>query len=169
MTLTPLNAAQLRAKGGTKAETIAAELAKVKVVTDALEAVDAGGLKVARVALSGGNANAFAFSWGNPETSKIIVTRIVVDVLVKGATGGAVLDVGPGATATTHSDTLIDGLDVATAVVCADNITNKGTNGLSICKLDEAGGTTSYITGQILTQNATALAGIVYIYYIIVS
>lgn len=165
MTLTPLNAAQLRAKSGTKASIMAAEFAKVKTETDALAAVDAAGLKIARVALAGGNANAFAFAWANPLTSKIIVTKAVVDVTTKSASAGALLDVGPGATATTHSDTLIDGLDIATAVICADNVTNKGTNGLSICKLDEAGGTTSYITGQILVQNATALAGYAYIFY----
>jgi hypothetical protein len=155
----------LRLKAGSLLEKIYTEFGLVKTELDALAAVDAAGLKVARVALAGGNANAFAFAWPNPLTSKIIVSRVVVDVTTKSASAGSLLDVGPGATATTHSDTLIDGLDIATAVICGDNITNKGTNGLSLCKLDEAGGTTSYITGQILVQNAAALAGYVYIFY----
>lgn len=151
----------LRTKGGSLLRKIHEEFGLVKTEIDS-------NLKVARVALAGGNANAFAFAWANPETSKIIVTRVVVDVTTKSATAGALLDVGPGATATTHSDTLIDGLDIATAVITADNITNKGSNGLSLCKLDVVGGTTAYITGQILVQNAAALAGYVYIFYSIV-
>lgn len=165
MTFTAKNAAQLRARPGTPAEIMAGEFANVKTELDILAASDAAGLKIARVALAGGNANAFAFAWANPETSKIIVSKVIVDVTTKSATPGALLDVGSGATATTHSDTLIDGLDIATAVICADNITNKGSNGLSLCKLDAVGGTTAYITGQILAQNAAALAGYAYIFY----
>jgi hypothetical protein len=155
----------LRTMGGSLLQKLYAEFGLVKTELDALAAVDAAGLKVARVALAGGNANAFAFAWANPETTKIIVSRVVVDVTTKSATAGSLLDVGPGATATTHSDTLIDGLDIATAVITADNITNKGSNGLSLCKLDAVGGTTAYITGQILVQNAAALAGYAYIFY----
>lgn len=151
----------LRTKGGSLLRKIHEEFGLVKTEIDS-------NLKVARVALAGGNANAFAFAWANPETSKIIVSRVVVDVTTKSATAGSLLDVGPGATATTHSDTLIDGLDIATAVITADNITNKGSNGLSLCKLDAVGGTTAYITGQILVQNAAALAGYVYIFYSVV-
>lgn len=155
----------LRMMGGSLLQKLYTEFGLVKTELDALAAVDTAGLKVARVALTGGNANAFAFAWANPETSKIIVSRVVVDVTTKSASAGALLDVGPGATATTHSDTLIDGLDIATAVITADNITNKGDNGKSLCKLDAVGGTTAYITGQILAQNAAALAGYAYIFY----
>lgn len=165
MTYTSPSSNFLKNKTGTDSSIIAGELAKIDTELDTLAAVDAAGLKVARVALAGGDANAFAFAWQNPETSKIIVTKAVVDITTKSASAGALLDVGPGATATTHSDTLIDGLDIATAVICADNVTNKGDNGKSLCKLDAAGGTTAYITGQILVQNATALAGYAYIFY----
>ena len=165
MTYTAPGAATFVRKGGSLSSKITSELAKIDAELDTLAASDAAGLKIARVALAGGNANAFAFAWANPETSKIIVSRVVVNVTTKSATAGSLLDVGPGATATTHSDTLIDGLDIATAVICADNITNKGSNGLSLCKLDAVGGATAYITGQILAQNAAALAGYAYIFY----
>lgn len=165
MTYTAPSPTFLKTKPGTDSSIIAGELVKIDTELDALAAADAAGLKIARVALAGGNANAFAFAWANPETSKIIVSKVVVDVTTKSATSGALLDVGPGATATTPSDTLIDGLDIATAVITADNITNKGDNGKSLCKLDAVGGTTAYITGQILVQNAAALAGYAYIFY----
>ena len=155
----------MKTKTGTDSSIIAGELAKIDAELDTLAASDAAGLKIARVALAGGNANAFAFAWQNPESKAIIVTRIYVDVTTKGAVAGALLDCGPAASATTHSDTLIDGLDIASATVLADNITNKGSNGLPFTKLDVAGGTTAFITWQILVKDAAALAGYVYIFY----
>lgn len=165
MTYTSPSPTFLKTKTGTDSSIIARELAKIDAELDTLAASDAAGLKIARVALAGGNANAFAFAWQNPESKAIIVTRIYVDVTTKGAVAGALLDCGPAASATTHSDTLIDGLDIASATVLADNITNKGSNGLPFTKLDVAGGTTAFITGQILVKDAAALAGYAYIFY----
>lgn len=168
MVYTALGASDFRQKGGSLVEKITSENALIDTELDALAAADAAGLKVAKGTLAGGNANAFAFAWPNPEASAIIVPKVIVDVTTKSATAGSILDVGPGATATTHSDTLIDGLDIATAVITADNITNKGDNGKSLCRLDKAGGTTAFITGQILVQNAAALAGKYYIFYTVI-
>jgi len=123
--------------------------------------------RVKRVALTAGAASAFAFAWQNPEDKKIIVTRVVVDRTTAGGTATAVLDVGPAANATTHADTLIDGLDLnATGV--ADNVSDGGTNGKARCKVDEKDGTTDYITGQILTEKADNLVGYAYIEYFLV-
>lgn len=121
-------------------------------------------LKCSVTALTAGNQNAFALAWQNPESYKIIVWRVVIDVTTAGGTALAVIDAGSGATATTASDNLLDGIDI-TSTGIFDNITNKGTNGKSIQKLDENGGTTDYITAQILTANAASLAGYAYIYY----
>lgn len=127
----------------------------------------ASDIKVAKVALTAGNANAIAFAWQNPEASKIMVHRVIVDRTTAGGTATSVLDVGPVADAISTADTLIDGLDLnATGV--ADNITDKGTNGLSRAKLDENGGTTDYLTGKILVANAASLVGNAYIFYTIV-
>lgn len=165
MTYTAPGAATFVRKGGSLSSKITSELSLIDTELDTLAASDASGLKIARVALEGGSAGDFAFAWENPETSKIIVTRVVIDVTTKSASAGSLLGVGPGATETTPSNTLIDGLDIASTVICADNITNNGVSGLSLCKLDAAGGTTTYITGQILAQNAAELAGYVYIFY----
>lgn len=124
-------------------------------------------LKRASGSLTAGNANAWAFSWVNPESSKIIVSRVVIYLTTAGGTGSSVLNVGPGATATTADDTLIDGLDLNTTGVF-DNVENQGTNGKSTCVLDESGGTTTYINGQILVANAASLVGKYYIYYMTV-
>lgn len=123
-----------------------------------------GTLKVAKVALTAGAANAFAFAWQNPEASAIAVTRVLLDITTAGGTATAVLDIGTGATATTHSDNLIDGID-ANATGLSDNITEKGSNGKSRQRMDANGGTTDYLTGQILVEKADNLVGNVYIHY----
>lgn len=132
---------------------------------NSLEAVVDAGVKVAAVSLAGGAANAFAFAWENPESVPIIVQKVTIDRTAAGGTATAVGDVGTAADATTHSDNLIDGVDLnATGPV--DNITDKGSNGKTRQKLDAKGGTTAWITGQILTEAASALTGKVYIEYV---
>lgn len=121
-------------------------------------------LKMAKVALTAGNANAFAFAWQNPESTKIIIHKVMVYKTAAGGTASSVLDVGPVANATSTADTLIDGLDLNSTGI-ADNIEDQGTNGTSRAIVDENGGTNDYITGKILAQNAASLAGYVYIYY----
>lgn len=123
-----------------------------------------GDIKMAKVALTAGNANAFAFAWQNPESTKIIVHKVMVYKTAAGGTGSSVLDVGVVADATSTADTLIDGLDLNSTGM-ADSIEDQGTNGTSRAIVDENGGTNDYITGKILAQNAASLAGYVYIYY----
>lgn len=132
---------------------------------DALEETEAADVNVAAVALAGGAANAFAFAWENPESTPIMVQRVLIDRTAAGGTATAVLDIGTAVNATTHSDNLIDGLDANTTGL-ADNITDKGSNGKSRQRLDAKGGTTAFITGQILTEAAASLAGKVYIEYV---
>lgn len=122
-------------------------------------------IRVAVVELTGGLENAFAFAWQNPETVAILVHRVLVDVTHIAGTAGALLDIGTAANATTHSDNLIDGLDIQAATILADNITDKGSNGKTRQRMDEKTGSTDYITGQILVANASALTGNAYIYY----
>lgn len=124
--------------------------------------------RVKRVALTAGNANAFAFAWQNPEDKKIVVTKLVVDVTTAGGTATSVLDVARVAGATDTGDTIIDGADL-NAVSEYDNLGDPGTNGTSKAyKLDAKDGTNDYITGKILVANAASLAGYVYIEYFIV-
>lgn len=121
-------------------------------------------VRVAKVALTAGNANAIAFAWQNPLATKVLVHRVMIDITTAGGTGSSVLDVGAVADATSTADTLIDGLDL-NATGLSDNIENQGTNGKSCAKLDENGGSTDYITGKILAQNAASLVGYAYIHY----
>ena len=122
--------------------------------------------RVKKVALAGGAADAFAFTWQNPEDKKIIIDRVMVDEIVAGGTATAVLDVGVVANATSTAGNLIDGMD-ANAVAVYDNIDNKGTNGKAKQKADEKGGANGWVTGKILTAAAANLAGNVYIFYLI--
>jgi hypothetical protein len=99
-------------------------------------------------------------SVANPETSSIIVDRVIIDVTTA-ATGAATIDVGVAANGTTSSDTLIDGLDVNTATGIFDNIDDQGTNGNSVVKLT----TSQYITASEATGDVSDLAGKYYIRY----
>ena len=121
-------------------------------------------MKVVKVALTAGNADAYAFAWQNPESTAIMVHRVLLDITTESATGGSVINIGSGATATTESDNLIDG-GALTAAALLDNIDDQGTNGKSRQKLAAKGGATDHITGRIKTANAAALVGNVYIYY----
>ena len=133
-------------------------------VTNAKLATDAQ--KVVEVALTAGIANVFALAWENPEAVPIMVNRVVIDITTAGGTADAVLNVGSGATAATASDNLIDGIDL-NAVDIYDNLVvlDAGTNGNTVAKLDENGGTTAFITGQILVATAAAMVGNAYIFY----
>lgn len=167
MTYTQTSLATLQSKAGSLLQKLYSEFGLVKTELDALAAVDAAGLKIAKGALTAGNANDFAFAWQNPEPSKIIVTRVLINIITAGGTGSSVLDVGVVENATSTADTLIDGLNLnATGIF--DNITDKGENGKSRQVVDEKGGTNDYITGKILVQDAAALAGKYYILYTVI-
>lgn len=167
MTYTAPGAATFVRKGGSLSSKISSELSLIDTELDTLAASDAAGLKVAKGTLKAGNANAFAFAWENPEASKIIVTRVLINITTAGGTSSSALDVGVVADATSTADTLIDGLDLnATGIF--DNITDKGENGKSRQIVDENGGTNDYITGKILAQNAAALVGKYYIFYTVI-
>ena len=88
----------------------------------------------------------------NPEGADLIVTRLVLDVTTP-ATGAGTVNAGIGATAATSDDTLLDGLDVGSAAILADNHSNPGTNGLALVKW----GSAEYLT---VTASAS-LAGLV--------
>jgi hypothetical protein len=91
-------------------------------------------------------------SLANPEGADIYVTRLIIK-LTTVATGAGAIDAGIGATAATSDDTLIDGLDVHSAVGVFDNLKNAGTHGLAGVK---------WASDKFLTITASAtLAGMV--------
>lgn len=115
--------------------------------------------------LAAGAANAFAFAVQNPEGVDCIVTNVIVDITTAGGTASSVLDVDVGSSATATGDSIIDGLDLnATGV--ADRHDDAGSNGGEPLKWDKNGGTNDYVTGKILVQDASSLAGQVIIEYV---
>ena len=96
----------------------------------------------------------------NPEAGAIIVNRIILDITTQ-SSGASTIDCGYTAvSATTSSDTAIDGLSGATAGTF-DNIENQGTNGVSSLKV--AAG--KWITASEASGDVTGLAGYAYIFY----
>lgn len=117
--------------------------------------------KVAILAITGAALHAGVLNWQNPEGVDIIIEKTVLDVRTV-ATGAATVDTGTTAvSATTASDTLMDGLDVNAALIVADNITNKGTNGLPTRRL----ATGKWVTVKEATGDATGLVAELYISY----
>ena len=102
------------------------------------------------------------FAWRPEDQSRAhYVTALVMDVTTK-STGAGTVDIGIGATATTSSDTLIDGVDVGTAVIVANSQKHAGTNGMGRVKL--AAG--SYVTASMATGDTTGMVASVLIEYI---
>lgn len=119
-------------------------------------------LKCAVVAFTGGtDTGGGIFSWTNPESSSIIISKFEVDVTTI-ATGACTLSVGATASSgTTSSANLIDTLDVHTATGTFDNSTDKSTNGKSRQKL--AAG--KWVTGSTASGASAGLVGNLYIMY----
>ncbi len=122
-------------------------------------------LKIATFTLAGGNANAIAGYWQNPESVSIMVVSLVAKVTAAGGIGAGTLDLGTAADATTGSDNLIDGVD-ANAIAVYVNTVDGGGNGKGAQIMDAKDGATDYITCQILLQNEALLVGTVYVSYI---
>jgi len=121
-------------------------------------------MKVVSGSLTADVSGNFAFKWQNPEDAKILVHRVIIDITTAGGTAGSLLDVGIVDASANTSDNLIDGFDLNNTNA-GDNISDGGTNGRSIQKLDEKNGTTDWITGKILIADASSLVGKYYIFY----
>ena len=114
--------------------------------------------KLAEVELVPGVANAIAAAWQNTEAVPIIVEKVYVRLTAGGGTAGATMDVGSAPDALTGTANLITGLDITSPTL-------KPTDCGMVCVLDAAGGTTDWVTFQILDANAESLAGSAYIRY----
>lgn len=114
-----------------------------------------------KVALGAGEGAGGILGLLNPEGVDLIITRLVLDITTK-STGACTVDAGVAANGTTSNDTLIDGLDVGTAPILADNIENQGINGVAAKKW----GATQYLTVSKATGAAAGLVGSAYIEYV---
>lgn len=124
-----------------------------------------GSTKVAFLTITGaaGSSGVFA-SWANPEAVSIVITRTTLHIATQ-STGASTLDIGTTASsATTSSDTLIDGVSAATAGVF-DNLNDAGSNGKSRQTLAAA----KWVTVAEASGDVTALAATLRIEYYLVS
>lgn len=120
--------------------------------------------KVAIKAITGAALHAGVLNWQNPESSAIIILRIIYDVTTN-STGASTTDIGTTATsATTASDNLIDGLDSGSAAIVADNLINGGTNGKASQKLASG----KWVTFKEASGDATGLVANAYIEYVVI-
>jgi len=100
----------------------------------------------------------------NPESASIIITRVVLDLTTVNTSGACTLDIGTTAvSATTTSDTLIDGVDVQTGVGTFDNISNAGSNGKALQKLASG----KWVTIDEKTGDVTGLVANLYLFYVL--
>lgn len=112
-------------------------------------------------------ANAISFAWENPEKSPIAVTRALLLISKAGGTDTSVMDVGATTSATWTDDAIFKWVDINTATLY-DNLSaalyDTYTEARSVY-LDANWGTTSWITGKILTEKAEDLVWKIYLEY----
>jgi hypothetical protein len=96
------------------------------------------------------------FAWQNPESQAVIVLEAMVDITTAGGTATAIIDVGGVADAYSTASDLLNNID-ANAIAASVSTAR--------IKLAANGGATDWITGNLQTEIADALAGKYYIKY----
>ena len=101
-------------------------------------------------------------SISNPLGTRLIVTRVVVDITSPISATPVEMNVGIGGSPYVAYDTLIDGLTVGTPTSADvyDNVDDQGTNG----KSTEEWGASEYLTVTV-TGTPTGMVGNIYVYY----
>lgn len=145
---------------------IAANMDRIDYYHHALDTTIDAGVRVVKGDLVDGIADTFAFTWQNPESTAVLVQRVVVDVATQ-ATAAAVMDVGVVASATATAATIFDDLTLDSVAVY-DHMLVSGTGAGGVHKVDANGGSNDWITGKILTQSGADLVGKYYIEYVVV-
>jgi len=158
MTYTAKNARQLRTEAGTDLEKIATELGLIGTDLNA-------NTKTVKGALTADVSGNFAFTWQNPESVAILVTRVIIDVTTAGGTGSSLLDVGVVANATSTAADIIDNLDLNADAV-TDHLLVGGAGAGGVHRVAANGGASDWITGKIIDKDASSLVGNYYIDYI---
>ena len=118
-------------------------------------------LHIQSLTLGAGNGGGGAFSFQNPESTPIYITRIEIDVTTPATAAGTLSAGTTTVNGTTSSNNLIDTLDVHTATGLFDNVTDHGTNGKSRQKVPVG----KWVTGSMASGSLAGLQGNVYIHY----
>lgn len=125
--------------------------------------VGIGGSKIAKVSLVASDAAGGFLTWQNPESSSILVKRVILHVTTA-ATAACTVDIGgTGTSAATSADNLIDGLDINAATGYFDNTINGGTAGKGAIKVDAG----KWVTGSKASGAAAGVVGSAWIEYIL--
>lgn len=119
--------------------------------------------KVVKVALGQSAGNAGVLSWQNPEPGAVLAA-VVFDITT--AQSAQTADVGVDGDGTGTSDTLMDGVSLATAGAVS-SFSDGGTNGAAFRKVDAKGGTSDYLTAT-ASGTPSSLVGYAYIVYLAV-
>lgn len=123
--------------------------------------MEIGGAPVARVSVftfdntTGGGGSGV---WTNPTSGSILVMGVDINVTTTSGASGT-LDIGTAAGATTTSDNLLDGVNVAAATGWKSSAVAGGTNGLGVGSLASG----QFITCTISAGTAGSLAGSGYV------
>ena len=120
--------------------------------------------KVVKVALGQSAGNAGVLSWQNPESVGVLAA-VVLDITTVQSAQTA--DIGVDGDGTGTSDTLVDGVSLATAGAWS-SFADAGTNGAALRKVDAKGGTNDYVTAT-ASGTPSSLVGNAYIFYLPVS
>lgn len=127
------------------------------------------GVKTAVVSLTGAAIHAGTggvIAWQNPEASAILIQRVILD-LATVSTGAATLDVGvTEVSATTTSDTLLDGVDANAATGVFDSM-NAALDAGANAKAQKLAAA-KWVTIDEKTGDATGLVGKLYIQYVVI-
>jgi hypothetical protein len=149
---------------GTTLAATAAELDAVAAGSGALNPLDRA-IKCDVVAISGTALQAANLTlWTAPAAS--IILRLLLDVTTV-ATGAATVDIGYTATtATTSSDTLLDGVDVNGAIALFDSM-NAALDSGANAKAQKAA-SAKWITADSASGDTTGMIANAYIFYVLV-
>ena len=120
--------------------------------------------KVVKVALGQSAGNAGMLAWQNPEAVGVLAA-VVFDITTVQSAQTA--DVGVDGDGTGTTDTLLDGVSLATAGAWS-SFADAGTNGAALRKVDAKGGTNDYVTAS-ASGTPSSLVGNAYIVYLPVS
>jgi hypothetical protein len=152
---------------GTNMDLIDAECVSLEADISALETSYEADEKMVQGSLTAGSSGDISFYWQNPEAVGILVNQVIVDVTAVGGTGTSEMNVGVTTGASGTGDTLLDGIDLnADAVYSSLCAAGSGTNATeNTHRMDAKAGTNDYITGKILTADASLLVGKYYIKY----
>jgi len=122
-------------------------------------------VKTATTAIAGAALQAGVLNWANPEGVGIIVQRALLNVTTA-STGAATVDVGVTAvSATTESDTLLDGVDVNAAVALFDSMNAALDSGANAKAQTLAAG--KWVTVKSKSGDTTGMVATLYVQYIL--